>query len=59
MPAVGAGAFEIRVHVLGEWRAIYVAKFKDAVTSCTPSARKRRKPARNLFEPGTFDPWLF
>lgn len=31
MPAVGVGAFEIRVHVLGEWRVIYVAKFKDAV----------------------------
>lgn len=31
MPAVGAGAFEIRVHVLGEWRVIYVAKFKDVV----------------------------
>ena len=25
------GAFEIRVHVLGEWRVIYVAKFEDAV----------------------------
>jgi phage-related protein len=31
MPAVGVGAFEIRVHVLGEWRVIYVAKFEDAV----------------------------
>lgn len=31
MPAVGAGAFEIRVHVLGEWRVIYVAKFKNTV----------------------------
>ena len=28
---VGAGAYEIRVHVLGEWRVIYVAKFADAV----------------------------
>lgn len=31
MPAVGAGAYEIRVHVLGEWRVIYVAKFQDSV----------------------------
>jgi phage-related protein len=31
MPAVGTGAYEIRVHVLGEWRVIYVAKFDDAV----------------------------
>lgn len=28
---VGAGAYEIRVHVLGEWRVIYVAKFSDAI----------------------------
>ena len=28
---VGVGAYEIRVHVLGEWRVIYVAKFADAV----------------------------
>lgn len=31
MPAVGPGAYEIRVHVLGEWRVIYVAKLRDAV----------------------------
>jgi phage-related protein len=28
---VGAGAYEIRLHVLGEWRVIYVAKFDNAV----------------------------
>lgn len=28
---VGAGAYEIRVHVLGEWRVIYVAKFADSI----------------------------
>lgn len=28
---VGKGAYEIRIHVLGEWRVIYVAKFADAV----------------------------
>lgn len=28
---VGTGAYEIRVHVLGEWRVIYVAKFADAI----------------------------
>ena len=31
MLSVGAGAYEIRIHVLGEWRVIYVAKFNDAV----------------------------
>lgn len=29
--SVGAGAYEIRIHVQGEWRVIYVAKFDDAV----------------------------
>ena len=28
---VGPGAYEIRVHALGEWRVIYVAKFTDVV----------------------------
>jgi phage-related protein len=31
MPAIGPGVKEIRIHVLGEWRVIYVAKFRDAV----------------------------
>lgn len=31
MLGVGAGAYEVRIHVEGEWRVIYVAKFKDAV----------------------------
>ncbi len=28
---VGAGTYEIRIHALGEWRVIYVAKFSDAI----------------------------
>lgn len=28
---VGPGAREIRIHLLGEWRVIYVAKFEEAV----------------------------
>jgi len=31
MQAVGAGVREIRVHVLGEWRVIYVVKRADGV----------------------------
>jgi phage-related protein len=31
MNEVGAGVREIRVHVLGEWRVLYVAKHADAV----------------------------
>lgn len=28
---IGPGAYEIRIHVLGEWRVIYVARFEGAV----------------------------
>ena len=31
MPVIGSGAYEIRVHLTGEWRVIYVAKFEDTV----------------------------
>lgn len=31
MPTVGAGAYEVRVKVKGQWRVIYVAKHADAV----------------------------
>ena len=31
MPTVGAGVYEIRVHVLGEWRVMYVARFEQSV----------------------------
>ena len=31
MPSVGTGTYEIRVHVEGEWRVIYVARFKNAI----------------------------
>lgn len=43
---VGSGAYEIRVHVLGEWRVMYVAKFAEAVfvlhafQKKTPKTRK-------------------
>ena len=30
MKGVGPGAMEIRIHVLGEWRVICVAKFAEA-----------------------------
>lgn len=31
MPTVGAGAYEIRIKILGQWRVIYVAKQANAV----------------------------
>lgn len=43
MSAVGAGAYEIRVHVLGEWRVIYVAKFGDSVYVLHAFRKKTQK----------------
>ena len=31
MKVIGSGVQEIRIHVLGEWRILYVAKFADAI----------------------------
>lgn len=31
MLGVGPGTYEVRIHVEGEWRVIYVAKLKNAV----------------------------
>lgn len=31
MAAIGRGVKEIRIHVMGEWRILYVAKFEHAV----------------------------
>ena len=43
MPAVGPGAYEIRVHVEGEWRVIYVAKFTRAVYALHAFQKKTQK----------------
>lgn len=40
---VGPGAMEIRIHVLGEWRVIYVAKFGDAVYVLHAFQKKTQK----------------
>ena len=43
MVSVGQGAYEIRVHVLGEWRVIYVAKFADTVCVLHAFQKKTQK----------------
>jgi phage-related protein len=43
---VGPGAQEIRIHVLGEWRVIYVAKFSDAVYVLHAFHKKSRRTSR-------------
>jgi len=41
--AVGPGVKEIRIHVLGEWRVIYVGKLRDAVYVLHAFQKKARK----------------
>ena len=52
MSAVGAGVREIRVHVLGEWRVLYVAKFADAVYVLHAFQKKTQKTAKKNIEIG-------
>jgi phage-related protein len=40
---VGPGAYEIRLHVQGEWRVIYVAKFEDGVYVLHAFRKKTQK----------------
>ena len=47
---VGAGAYEIRIHVLGEWRVIYVAKFDDAVYVLHTFQKKTQKTRKEDIE---------
>jgi phage-related protein len=46
MQGIGPGANEIRIHVLGEWRVIYVAKLQDAVYVLHAFQKKTRKTSR-------------
>src|SRR5574338_215215 len=50
MLAVGAGAYECRLHVLGEWRVIYVAKFDDAVYVLHAFQKKTRRTRKEDIE---------
>jgi phage-related protein len=43
MRTIGPGVCEIRVHVLGEWRVLYVARFSDAVYVLHSFQKKSRK----------------
>ena len=47
MQVIGPGVKEIRIHVLGEWRIIYVAKVRDAVYVLHSFQKKTRKTSRH------------
>jgi phage-related protein len=50
MPAIGLGVKEIRLHVLGEWRIIFVAKFQDTVYVLHSFQKKGRKTSQKDIE---------
>ena len=50
MPDVGPGVREIRIHVLGEWRVLYVAKFGDAVYVLHAFRKNTQKTRREDIE---------
>jgi phage-related protein len=44
--SVGPGAKEIRIHALGEWRVIYVAKIRDAIYVLHAFQKKTQKTSQ-------------
>jgi phage-related protein len=50
MQVIGPGAKEIRIHVLGEWRVIYVAMFRETVYVLHSFQKKSRKTSRHDLE---------
>jgi phage-related protein len=48
--AVGSGAYEIRIHVLGEWRVVYVARFDNGVYVLHAFHKKTQKTRREDIE---------
>jgi len=47
MQVIGPGVNEIRIRVLGEWRIIYVAKFRNAVYVLHAFQKKTRKTSQH------------
>jgi phage-related protein len=46
MQIVGSGVKEIRIHILGEWRVIYIAKLHEAVYVLHAFQKKTRKMSK-------------
>jgi phage-related protein len=50
MRSIGSGVREIRIHVLGEWRIVYVAKLANAIYVLHAFQKKSQKTTRNDIE---------
>jgi phage-related protein len=47
MQVIGPGVNEIRIHVLGEWQVVHIAKLRDAVYVLHAFKKKTRKTSRH------------
>jgi len=50
MPTVGAGVYEIRVHVLGEWRVMYIARCEQSVDVLHAFQKKTQRTRKEDLE---------
>lgn len=50
---IGAGVYEIRIHVQGEWRVIYIAKRAEAIYVLHAFQKKSQKTPREDMELAT------
>ena len=50
MRSIGSGVKEMRIHVLGEWRIVYVAKLADAIYVLHAFQKKSQKTNKNDIE---------
>jgi phage-related protein len=50
MKSIGSGVKEIRIHVLGEWRIVYVTKLADAIYVLHAFQKKSQRAKRNDIE---------
>ena len=50
MRSIGTGVKEIRIHTLGEWRIVYVAKLADVIYVLHAFQKKNQKANRNDIE---------
>lgn len=50
MSIIGSGICEIRIHISGEWRIIYIAKLPDAVYVLHAFQKKTQKTRREDIE---------
>src|SRR5215467_8255127 len=52
VPSVGAGAYEIRIHIQGAYRVFYIAKFEEAIYVLHSFQKKTPKTAKRDIEIG-------